>query len=242
MDPNGRKRRKKGNPVHGWVVLDKPYNVGSTPMVGKIRWLFSAAKAGHAGTLDPLATGILPIALGEATKTVPFMMEAAKSYEVEITFGEARNTLDAEGQVTATSEAIIYGDDVEDILVEFIGEIDQIPPKYSAIKIDGQRAYDLARSGQDVDMKARKIRIDNITFLASLPNWVRLSVDCGKGTYIRSLARDIAARLGTVGYVSKLRRTRVGPFTLEQSITLDELEQMCDSCLLYTSPSPRDRG
>ena len=228
MDPNGRKRRKKGNPVHGWVVLDKPYNVGSTPMVGKIRWLFSAAKAGHAGTLDPLATGILPIALGEATKTVPFMMEAAKSYEVEITFGEARNTLDAEGQVTATSEAIIYGDDVEDILVEFIGEIDQIPPKYSAIKIDGQRAYDLARSGQDVDMKARKIRIDNITFLASLPNWVRLSVDCGKGTYIRSLARDIAARLGTVGYVSKLRRTRVGPFTLEQSITLDELEQMCD--------------
>ena len=128
-------------------------------MVGKIRWLFSAAKAGHAGTLDPLATGILPIALGEATKTVPFMMEAAKSYEVEITFGEARNTLDAEGQVTATSEAIIYGDDVEDILVEFIGEIDQIPPKYSAIKIDGQRAYDLARSGQDVDMKARKIRI-----------------------------------------------------------------------------------
>ena len=227
MDPNGRKRRK-GNPVHGWVVLDKPYNVGSTPMVGKVRWLFSAAKAGHAGTLDPLATGILPIALGEATKTVPFMMEAAKSYEVEITFGEARNTLDAEGQVTATSEAIIYGDDVEDILVEFIGEIDQIPPKYSAIKIDGQRAYDLARSGQDVDMKARKIRIDNITFLASLPNWVRLSVDCGKGTYIRSLARDIAARLGTVGYVSKLRRTRVGPFTLEQSITLDELEQMCD--------------
>ena len=227
MDPNGRKRRK-GNSVHGWVVLDKPYNVGSTPMVGKVRWLFSAAKAGHAGTLDPLATGILPIALGEATKTVPFMMEAAKSYEVEITFGEARNTLDAEGQVTATSEAIIYGNDVEDILVEFIGEIDQIPPKYSAIKIDGQRAYDLARSGQDVDMKARKIRIDNITFLASLPNWVRLSVDCGKGTYIRSLARDIAARLGTVGYVSKLRRTRVGPFTLEQSITLDELEQMCD--------------
>lgn len=220
-------RKRKGNPIHGWVVLDKPYGLGSTSAVGKVRWLYTAQKAGHAGTLDPLATGILPIALGEATKTVPFLVDAAKSYEVEITFGEARDTLDAEGEVIATSDQIIYGDDVEDVLHEFIGEIDQIPPKYSAIKIDGKRAYDLARSGQDIEMKSRKVRIDDITFLASLPNWVKLSVDCGKGTYIRSLARDIAESLGTVGYVSALRRTRVGPFNLEQSFTLDALEKLC---------------
>ena len=128
-------RKRKGNPVHGWVVLDKPYELGSTSAVGKVRWLFKAQKAGHAGTLDPLATGVLPIALGDATKTVPFLVDAEKSYEVEITFGEFRDTLDAEGEVTSTSDEVIYGDDVEDVLHEFIGEIDQIPPKYFALKI-----------------------------------------------------------------------------------------------------------
>ena len=227
MDPNGRKRRK-GNPVHGWVVLDKPYNVGSTPMVGKVRWLFSAAKAGHAGTLDPLATGILPIALGEATKTVPFMMEAAKSYSFEITWGETRSTQDAEGEVTDRSDVRPTVVQITAALPEFTGDIEQVPPKFSAIKIDGKRAYDLARAGETVEIKSRPVRVDRFELIATTENTATFDVDCGKGTYIRSLARDLAAALGACGYVSVLRRTRVGPFTLEQSITLDELEQMCD--------------
>ena len=227
MDPNGRKRRK-GNPVHGWVVLDKPYNIGSTPMVGKVRWLFSAAKAGHAGTLDPLATGILPIALGEATKTVPFMMDAAKSYIFEITWGETRSTQDAEGEVTATSDIRPAEADIIAALPQFTGDIEQVPPKFSAIKIDGKRAYDLARAGEAVEIKSRPVRVDKFALTAMTEDTATFDVDCGKGTYIRSLARDLAAALGACGYVSVLRRTRVGPFTLEQSITLDELEQMCD--------------
>ena len=227
MDPNGRKRRK-GNPVHGWVVLDKPYNVGSTPMVGKIRWLFSAAKAGHAGTLDPLATGILPIALGEATKTVPFMMDAAKSYRFEIIWGETRSTQDAEGEVTDTSEMRPAEADIRAALPQFTGDIEQVPPKFSAIKVDGRRAYDLARAGEAVEIKSRPVRVDKFDLVEATTETATFDVDCGKGTYIRSLARDLAAALGACGYVSVLRRTRVGPFTLEQSITLDALEQMCD--------------
>ena len=227
MDPNGRKRRK-GNPVHGWVVLDKPYGVGSTPMVGKVRWLFSAAKAGHAGTLDPLATGILPIALGEATKTVPFMMEAEKSYRFEITWGETRSTQDAEGEVTETSDVRPSADHIRAALAEFRGLIEQVPPKFSAIKIDGKRAYDLARSGEAVEIKPRPARIDRFDLVEATAETASFEVDCGKGTYIRSLARDLAASLGACGYVSVLRRTRVGPFTLKQSITLDELSRMCD--------------
>lgn len=227
MDPNGRKRRK-GNPVHGWVVLDKPYGVGSTPMVGKVRWLFSAAKAGHAGTLDPLATGILPIALGEATKTVPFMMEAEKSYTFEITWGETRTTQDAEGEVTDTSDVRPERAAIEAELPQFTGDIEQVPPKFSAIKIDGKRAYDLARAGEAVEIKSRPVRVDRFALTSTTENTATFAVDCGKGTYIRSLARDLAAVLGACGYVSVLRRTRVGPFTLEQSITLDELTQMCD--------------
>lgn len=227
MDPNGRKRRK-GNPVHGWVVLDKPYGVGSTPMVGKVRWLFSAAKAGHAGTLDPLATGILPIALGEATKTVPFMMDAAKSYLFEITWGETRSTQDAEGEVITTSDLRPTADDIRAELPQFTGEISQVPPKFSAIKIDGKRAYDLARAGEAVEIKSRPVCVDRFVLISSTSETATFEVDCGKGTYIRSLARDLAAALGVCGYVSVLRRTRVGPFTLERSITLDELEQMCD--------------
>ena len=227
MDPNGRKRRK-GNPVHGWVVLDKPYNVGSTPMVGKVRWLFSAAKAGHAGTLDPLATGILPVALGEATKTVPFMMEAAKSYSFEITWGETRSTQDAEGEVIVSSDVRPTAEQITAALPEFRGDIEQVPPKFSAIKIEGKRAYDLARAGEDVEIKSRRVRVDRFELTDSTEKTATFDVDCGKGTYIRSLARDLAAALGACGYVSVLRRTRVGPFTLEQSITLDELEKMCD--------------
>ncbi len=227
MDPNGRSRRK-GNPVHGWVVLDKPYGVGSTPMVSKVRWLFTANKAGHAGTLDPLATGILPIALGEATKTVPFLMDAEKSYMFEITWGETRSTQDAEGEVTATSDIRPADADIIAVLPQFRGNIEQAPPKFSAIKIDGKRAYDLARAGEAVVMKARPVRVDRFDLIASTQDTATFEVDCGKGTYIRSLARDLAAELGACGYVSVLRRTRVGPFTLKQSIKLDELIEMCD--------------
>ena len=227
MDPNGRKRRK-GNPVHGWVVLDKPYGVGSTPMVGKVRWLFSAAKAGHAGTLDPLATGILPIALGEATKTVPFLMDAEKSYTFEITWGETRTTQDAEGEVTETSDVRPSEAEIIAGLPEFTGEIEQVPPKFSAIKIEGKRAYDLARAGEAVEIKSRPVRVDRFALTEATKDTATFEVDCGKGTYIRSLARDLAALIGACGYVSVLRRTRVGPFALEQSITLDALTQMCD--------------
>ncbi|WP_017931487.1 tRNA pseudouridine(55) synthase TruB [Robiginitomaculum antarcticum] len=218
-------RKRKGNPVHGWINFNKPYGMGSTQAVGKLRWLMSAQKAGHAGTLDPLASGVLPIALGEATKTVPFMMDAAKSYEVEITWGEHRDTLDAEGVVTATSDVRPSEAQILTALPQFIGEIDQIPPKYSAIKVDGKRAYDLARAGQDVILKSRRVRIDDIRLISAGENAARLFVDCGKGTYIRSLAADLADALGTAGYVSQLVRTRVGPFKIDAALGLDFIEQ-----------------
>lgn len=227
MDPKDRNRRK-GNPVHGWVVLDKAVGVGSTPMVGKVRWLFQAQKAGHAGTLDPLASGILPIALGEATKTVPFMMDAKKSYIFEITWGESRTTQDAEGEVTETSDVRPAEPDIRAALSNFTGDIEQVPPKFSAIKIDGKRAYDLARAGEVVEIKSRPVRVDRFDLISTTDSTARFEVDCGKGTYIRSLGRDLAATLGACGYVSLLRRTRVGPFTLAESITLDALEEMCE--------------
>ena len=226
MDPNGRKRRKRGQPVHGWVVLDKPLTLGSTGAVAAVRRLMDAQKAGHAGTLDPLATGVLPIALGEATKTVPFLMSAPKGYDFELRWGEHRETLDAEGEVVARSDVRPGTDDIEAVLPRFVGQIAQIPPRYSAIKIDGKRAYDLARAGHAVEMKTRTVRIDGLTLVGADAHTARFHVDCGKGTYVRSLARDIADALGALAYVSTLRRTRVGPFDLAQSFTLDELEAM----------------
>lgn len=230
-------RKRKGNPVHGWVNFHKPLGMGSTQAVGKVRWLFTAQKAGHAGTLDPLASGVLPIALGEATKTVPFMMDARKSYEVEITWGESRDTIDAEGDVIATSGVRPSHQDIKAALPAFIGEIDQIPPKYSAIKIDGKRAYDLARAGEDVEIKSRKVYIDDIRILDAKEDTLRLAVDCGKGTYIRSLARDLAHALNVEGYVSELIRTRVGPFEIKSAKGVDFIEAnvhkaRAEDCLL----------
>jgi tRNA pseudouridine55 synthase len=226
--PSAKQRKRKGNPVHGWVVLDKPYEVGSTKMVGKVRWLFGAQKAGHAGTLDPLATGILPIALGEATKTVPFMMDAAKSYEFTITWGRNTSTQDVEGEVIATSDVRPNKAEIEAALPVFRGEIEQVPPKFSAIKVDGKRAYDLARAGEAVELKSRCVRIDRFDLTAATQDTASFAVDCGKGTYIRSLARDLAAELGACGHVTKLRRTRVGAFDLAQSFTLDALTEVCE--------------
>jgi len=216
-------RKRKGNPVHGWVVLDKPYGLGSTSAVGKVRWLFQAQKAGHAGTLDPLASGILPIALGEATKTVSFLMDAAKSYEFELTWGANTTTQDTEGEITQTSDHRPTEAEIRAALPAFIGNIEQVPPKFSAIKIDGKRAYDLARAGEELEIKSRPVRVDDFRLLKVTPDTATFAVDCGKGTYIRSLARDLAAALDTCGHVTVLRRTRVGPFTLDKSIPLDAL-------------------
>ena len=219
-------RRKKGNPIHGWVVLDKPLTMGSTSAVGKVRWLYTAQKAGHAGTLDPLATGVLPIALGEATKTVPFMMDAAKSYEFTVAWGANTSTWDAEGEVTATSDLRPSADDIFSILHEVTGDILQTPPKFSAMKVDGKRAYDLARAGEDFALKARPVRVDQLDCVDATEHTASFVVDCGKGTYVRSLARDMAARLGTCGHVIGLRRTRVGPFVEKDSFSVDALEKL----------------
>lgn len=228
-------RKRKGNPISGWVNLDKPLGMGSTQAVGKVRWLFSAQKAGHAGTLDPLASGVLPIALGEATKTVPFMMDAAKGYDFTITWGENTASWDAEGEVTATSDVRPTRTAIEAALPQFVGDISQVPPKYSAIKVDGKRAYALMR-GKDAgsvefELKPRPVRVDSLTLNECGEISASFSLACGKGTYVRSLARDIAAVLGTCGHVTVLRRTRVGPFSLEgstaPSFTLEALEESC---------------
>ncbi|WP_091735201.1 tRNA pseudouridine(55) synthase TruB [Phenylobacterium immobile] len=219
-------RRKKGEAVSGWICLDKPYALGSTPAVGKVRRIFDAQKAGHAGTLDPLATGILPIALGEATKTVSWMVDAAKSYRFTIAWGATTTTLDAEGEVTARSDVRPSQADIAAALAPFVGEIAQIPPAYSAIKVDGERSYDLARAGEAVELAARTVRIDALRLMAAETDFATLEVDCGKGTYVRSLARDLAAALGAEGHVSMLRRTRVGPFTEATAVTLEMLEDL----------------
>ncbi len=213
--------------IDGWVVLDKPLGMGSTQAVGRVRWLFSAEKAGHGGTLDPLATGVLPIALGEATKTVPFVMDGRKEYRFTLRFGEARSTDDGEGEVTATSDVRPTDAAILAALPAFIGEIAQTPPAFSALKIGGQRAYDLARAGEAVELKPRKVTIERLELLARPDtDHADFVVACGKGTYIRSLGRDLAHALGTVGHLSALRRTAVGPFREEAAISLPKLEAL----------------
>jgi tRNA pseudouridine55 synthase len=217
-------RRKKGQPVNGWLVLDKPAGLSSTQAMAKARFLLDAQKAGHAGTLDPLATGVLPIAFGEATKTVELVMGGRKLYAFTVRWGEARDTDDTEGRVTATSDVRPSIAAIRAALPAFHGEIAQVPPRFSAIRIDGDRAYDLAREGIDVEMVARTVRIDSFDLIeAPDADHAVLEVACGKGTYVRSLARDLAVALGTVGHVTALRRLRVGRFTAEMAISLDDL-------------------
>jgi tRNA pseudouridine55 synthase len=223
-------RRKRGQPVHGWVCLDKPLGMGSTQAVSAVRRLFDANKAGHAGTLDPLASGILPIALGEATKTVPFMMEARKIYRFAIEWGASTDSVDREGAVIARSDVRPDVNSVRATLPTFVGDIQQVPPAFSAIKVDGRRAYDLAREGIEVELKSRPVTIHSAE-VAAAPDadHVEIRIETGKGVYVRSLARDLAAALGAEGHVSALRRERVGPFGLENAVTLDSLEQMVHS-------------
>ena len=220
-------RRKKGEVVNGWVCLDKPFGMGSTEAVSKVRRLFDAQKAGHAGTLDPLASGILPIALGEATKTVPFMMEAQKVYRFTINWGISTDSLDREGEITARSDVRPDVEAVRAALPAFIGEIDQVPPQFSAIKVDGQRAYDLAREGAEFELASRRVMI-HAAEVSDSPDadHVELVIRTGKGVYVRSLARDLAAVLGAEGHVSALRRERVGPFSTENAVSLDFLTDL----------------
>ena len=219
-------RRRKGRPVHGWVVLDKPLGKTSTQALGAVRRLLDADKAGHAGTLDPLATGVLPIALGEATKTVPFIQDGRKVYTFTVRWGDATDTDDAAGAVIATSAVRPTREAIEAALPGFIGEQQQTPPIYSAIKVAGQRAYDLARAGTEFVLDARPVVIDSLVLLESGPDSATLAMECGKGTYVRVVARDLAQALGTVGHVAALRRTRVGPWSEAAAISLETLGKL----------------
>jgi tRNA pseudouridine55 synthase len=217
-------RKRKGDKVDGWIVLDKPRGLSSAGAVAAVRRAFNAAKAGHAGTLDPLATGILPIALGEATKTVGFAMAGAKVYRFTLRWGEERSTDDSEGEITVTNAVRPSEDAIRAALPRFIGDIEQMPPAYSALKLNGKPAYARARAGEEVILAARQVRIDGLTLEALPdPDHAVLRVECGKGVYIRSLARDLARALGTAGHVAELRRLAVGPFVEKDAISLENL-------------------
>ncbi len=223
-------RRNKGDAIHGWVPLDKPPGMTSTQAVARVKRMFNAQKAGHAGTLDPLATGLLPIALGEATKTVPFLMDREKAYRFTIRWGEATTTDDSEGAVIETSAVRPSAAAIAAALPQFTGEISQVPPKFSAVRIDGERAYDIAREGGEVELEARLVEIHEARLLGTPDeDHSELEILCGKGTYVRSLARDLARVLGTVGHVSALRRTLVGPFDEAAAISLESLGAICES-------------
>jgi tRNA pseudouridine55 synthase len=220
-------RGKRPNTVHGWVVLDKPVGVTSTRAVSIVKRLYGTGKAGHAGTLDPLASGLLPIALGEATKTVPFVQDGRKVYRFTVRWGEETDTLDAEGRVVETAPGRPDPEAVDAVLDRFEGVITQVPPAYSAVKIDGERAYDLARAGETVEIEPREVTIERID-LVETPDadHAVFETTCGKGTYVRALARDIARAVGTVGHVVALRRLAVGPFGEADMIPLEMLEEM----------------
>ena len=227
VERSGKHKREKRN-VHGWIVLDKPYGMTSTHAVGAVKRLFAAKRAGHAGTLDPLASGCLPIALGEATKTVPFIMDGRKRYVFTVRFGEERETDDSEGRVVASQDARPETPAILAALPRFVGTIEQVPPRYSAIKIDGERAYDLARDGETVVLQARRVEIFDLA-LTERPNadTAVFAAECGKGTYVRALARDLGRDLGCLGHVSALRRKAVGPFGEADMISLERLEALC---------------
>jgi tRNA pseudouridine55 synthase len=227
-------RRKKGLDISGWLILDKPVGVTSTHAVSKARWLYQAKKAGHAGTLDPLASGILPIAFGEATKTVPFVMDGRKIYRFEATWGVETNTDDTEGEAIETSDVRPTREDILAALPAFRGQVTQVPPKFSALKIDGERAYDLAREGEEVILEPRVVDVHRLD-LVEMPSPDRavFETECGKGTYVRAIARDMGRALGTRAHISALRRTAVGGFTEEDAITLEELERLRQSDAAY---------
>jgi tRNA pseudouridine55 synthase len=218
-------RTKKGRPVTGWLVVDKPAGITSTAVVNKVKWALSAQKAGHAGTLDPDATGVLAVALGEATKTIPLIADALKCYRFGVTLGAQTDTDDASGRVIATSALRPNDAEIEAALAGFRGQIDQVPPQYSAVKVDGDRAYDLAREGEQMDLAARPLWVERLTFLGRPDaDHADLEMVCGKGGYVRSIARDLGAALGCLGHVEWLRRTWSGPFRAQQGVTMETIE------------------
>ena len=224
--------KRKGDIINGWIALDKPAGLTSTQAIGKIRRILNPAKIGHGGTLDPLATGILPIAMGEATKTIPFIVDHIKTYTFTVHWGEQRSTDDLEGGVIAISPNRPSADEIRAVLPNFTGDILQTPPQFSAIKIDGERAYDIARGGEEVDLKPRPVFIESLDLVSAEPDQASFRCVCGKGTYIRSLGRDMALALGTVGYIGALRREKVGPMDQNMAISLEMLEQTGHSAVL----------
>ena len=233
--PRHHRKKPKGRPLDGWLIVDKPSGIGSTEVVNQVKRAFQAEKAGHGGTLDPLATGLLPVAFGAATKTVPYVMDGTKTYQFTLRFGEARDTDDADGSVTHTNAHRPTDAEIEAALPAFRGDIQQVPPAYSAIKIGGARAYDLARDGQVVEIAPRPARIDRFDLIARPDaDTAIFAVQSGKGVYMRSLARDLARACGTVGHVAALRRLRVGPFLESHAIPLDRLVATGDT----PGPSP----
>lgn len=235
--------RKKGRDISGWLIVDKPAGVTSTSVVGKVRWALDAKKAGHAGTLDPAATGVLAIALGEATKTVPFITDAMKCYRFMVRLGAATTTDDAEGEVIETRETRPSDTEIEAALDAFRGDIDQVPPQFSAVKVDGERAYDLAREGEVMDLKSRPLFVESLTVL-SRPDadHVELEMVCGKGGYVRSIARDLGAALGCLGHVAWLRREWSGPFEASNGLTLEQIEAIARTPELDAKLLPLEVG
>jgi tRNA pseudouridine55 synthase len=224
--------------MNGWIVLDKPKGLSSAAGVAKVRNLFDRVKAGHGGTLDPLATGVLPIALGEATKVMGYILDSNKAYRATVVWGESRDTDDAEGAVTATSDHRPDRAAIIAVLPQFTGRLTQQPPAYSALKVGGRRAYAAARAGETVELKSREIKVFALELVENSENRAVFDVSCGKGTYIRALARDLAQALGTVGYLGDLRRTRAGPFAESQAISLATLEDMRHSARLAEALLP----
>ncbi|HKL69023.1 tRNA pseudouridine(55) synthase TruB [Salibaculum sp.] len=236
-------RKRKGRDISGWLVVDKPAGITSTSVVNKVRWAFGAKKAGHAGTLDPAATGVLAVALGEATKTVPYVTDALKAYTFTVRLGQATNTDDAEGEVIATSDARPDDDAIKQALGCLVGEIMQVPPAYSAVKIDGQRAYKRARDGEDFEISARPLWVEEL-LLIDRPDadHAVLEMTCGKGGYVRAIARDLGKALGCLGHVTELRRTWSGPFTAEEGVAISLLDEKAKSSELDHYLRPLEDG
>ncbi|MEL6582534.1 MAG: tRNA pseudouridine(55) synthase TruB [Pseudomonadota bacterium] len=236
-------RRKSGRPVHGWLIIDKPLGMTSTAVVNKVRWALGAQKAGHAGTLDPAATGILAVALGEATKTVPFVTDSDKCYRFTVRWGQATNTDDAEGEVIAERSDRPSTDDITAALPHFTGDIMQVPPQFSAVKVNGERAYARARDGETSELAARPLHVEELT-LVSQPDadTAVFEMVCGKGGYVRSIARDLGEALGCLGHVTELRRVWSGPFDLEDAVTLQTVEDEAKTAALDTRLLPVSVG
>ena len=217
--------RKKGREIHGWLIVDKPAGIGSTDVVSKVRWALDAKKAGHAGTLDPDATGVLAVALGEATKTVPVLTDALKAYDFTVNWGAETATDDASGQVIRSAENRPTADMIRAALPDFTGDIMQVPPSVSAVKVDGARAYDLAREGETVELAARPLWVESLELLSITPDSADLRMVCGKGGYVRAIARDLGRQLGCLGHVARLRRIWSGPFEATDGIAFDRIDR-----------------